>query len=318
MFVRKFALPLLAVFVAVGALRSEDAKDEGWLPLFNGKDTTGWKLRSEKTTVKKIVGADGKPIAGAKEGKVDTKDTVVDAKNKAIEGAKVAKIDGKDTPVDADGKPIKDAKIVKTGGRNAILGADGKEIKDAKVVTETEPNEMGWEVKNGELICSKPHHDNDIYTEKKFTDFELHVEFLATANSGVYLQGRYEIQVDNSFGVKPKVIEKDGKKVEELPNTMCGAIYSRIAPSKNMAKPPTEWQSFDVVFHGARGADGKVSQKARVTLVWNGEKVIDNAEIEGPTGAALDGKVTEPGPILLQGDHGKVTFRNVKIKPLAK
>ena len=58
-----------------------------------------------------------------------------------------------------------------------------------------------------------------------------------------------------------------------------------------MAKPPTEWQTFDVIFRGARGEKGKVTQKARVTLVWNGEKVIDNAEIDGPTGAALDGKV---------------------------
>jgi hypothetical protein len=83
-----------------------------------------------------------------------------------------------------------------------------------------------------------------------------------------------------------------------------------------MAKPPTEWQTFDVTFRGARGEKGKVTQKARVTLVWNGEKVIDNAEIEGPTGAALDSKVTEPGPILLQGDHGKVSFRNIKIRAL--
>ena len=67
---------------------------------------------------------------------------------------------------------------------------------------------------------------------------------------------------------------------------------------------------------GCPGERGKVTRKARVTLVWNGEKVIDDAEIDGPTGAALDGKVTEPGPLLLQGDHGKVAFKNVKIKPL--
>ncbi len=316
MFARKLALPLLVVFVIAGALRSEDTKEDGWVPLFNGKDTSGWKLRDEKITVKKIIGADGKVIAGAREAKVDTKDTVVDAKNKPIEGAKVAKIDGKDTPVDAEGKLIKDAKIIKTGGRNAIVGADGKEIADAKVVSEMVPNEMGWEARDGVLLCTKPHHGNDIYTEQKFTDFELHVEFQATSNSGVYLQGRYEIQVNNDFGVRPKIEEKDGKKVEVFPNTMCGAIYGRIAPSKNMSRPPMEWQSYDVVFHGARGDSGKVTQKARVTLVWNGEKVIDNAEIDGPTGAALDSKVTEPGPLLLQGDHGKVAYRNIKIKPL--
>src|SRR5262249_2016331 len=108
------------------------------------------------------------------------------------------------------------------------------------------------------------------------------------------------------------------QKIEVLPKTMCGAIYGRIAPNKNVAKAPTEWQTFDVTFRAARG-DGKViKEKARVTVVWNGEKVIDNAEIDGPTGAALVGKETEPGPVLLQGHHGKVSFRSVKIRPLAE
>jgi hypothetical protein len=81
-------------------------------------------------------------------------------------------------------------------------------------------------------------------------------------------------------------------------------------------KKAPEWNAFDVTYRAPRGKNGKVTQKARVTLIWNGEKVIDNGEISGPTGAALDSKVLEPGPILLQGDHGKVSFRNVKIKPL--
>jgi len=176
---------------------------------------------------------------------------------------------------------------------------------------------MGWTVKDGDLICSKPHQGNDLMTQQKFTDFELHIEFQATANSGVYLQGRYEIQVDNSFGAKPKIVEKDGQQVEVFDSHQCGAIYGQIAPSKNMARPPKEWQSFDVVFHGARGAQGKVTKKARVTLIWNGEKVIDDAPINGPTGGALDSRVTDPGPLLLQGDHGRVAFRNIRIRPLS-
>ena len=140
-------------------------------------------------------------------------------------------------------------------------------------------------------------------------DFQLHVEFLGTGNSGVYLQGRYEIQIDNSVNEKPKIEEIGGKKVEVFSKTQCGALYGQIAPSKNMAKKPTEWQTYDIVFHGARGEKGKVIKKARVTLVWNGEKVLDDVEI--PNGTAID-----PGPVLLQGDHGKVTFRNIKIKPL--
>src|SRR5262249_52255008 len=184
------------------------------------------------------------------------------------------KIDGKIVPVDTDGNRIKGAKIQRTGGRDAIVGPDGKEIREAKAVTEERTNPTGgWKVEQGVLICGTGPRGSDIYTEKKFTDFELHVEFQATANSGVYLLGLYEIQVDNSKNVKPTVTEKDGQKIESLPKTMCGAIYGRIAPSKNMAKGPKEWQTFDVRFLAARGDGKKVKEKARVTLVWNGEKV---------------------------------------------
>jgi hypothetical protein len=235
---------------------------------------------------------------------------VVDAKNQPIKDAKVAEVGGKKTPVDAKGEPIKDAKIQKTGGRDAIVGADGKELKDAKAVQETVPNPTGgWKVENDLLICGNGPRGVDLFTQQKFADFQLHVEFLGTGNSGVYLQGRYEIQIDNSYKAKPKIEEIDGKKVEVYDKTICGALYGQIAPSKNMAKPPTEWQTFDITFHAPRGEKGKVSKKARVTVVWNGEKVIDDAEV--PNGTALD-----PGPVLLQGDHGKVTFRNIKIKPL--
>ena len=151
--------------------------------------------------------------------------------------------------------------------------------------------------------CSIGHHDR----RAVITRAELNAE---------QLQGRYEIQVDNSYKAKPKWVEKGGEKVAVWDTHQCGAIYGRIAPSKNMARPPKEWQSFHVKFRGARGTKGKVTQKARVTLVWNGETVIDNAEIDGPTGGALDNRVTEPGPLLLQGDHGRVAFRNIKIRPL--
>jgi len=300
----------LALLVLVGPLFSAD-KEDGWIVLFNGKDLTGWKLKSDKYTVTKLVDAEGKEIKGAKKAKLDQKDTVVDAKNKPIEGAKIAMIEKKDVAVDAEGKPIPGAKIIKTGGRDAIVGADGKELKDARAVTETLPNPTGgWKVQDGTLSCGNGPKGSDLFTEQKFDDFQLHVEFLATSNSGVYLQGRYEIQVDNSFGAKPKIEEVEGKKVEVLSKQQCGALYGRIAPSKNMAKPPTEWQTFDVTFRAPRGDKGKVTKNAHVVLVWNGEKVID-ADI--PNGTSLD-----PGPILLQGDHGKVTFRNIKIKPLSK
>jgi hypothetical protein len=299
-------LPALVVVLATGAAGRSEGEDNGtpWEVLFNGKDTGGWKLRADKVTITKFVDAEGKVIASAKRAKLDQKEVARDAKNKDIPGAKVEIKDGKQVVVDGAGNVLAGARIAKVGGRVAIVDAKGEEIKDAKAVGESVPNSSGWTVVVETLMCIKPHGGNDLLTEKKFNDFELHVEFQATSNSGVYLQGRYEIQIDNSFGRKPT-------------KTSCGAIYGRIAPSKNMAKKPTEWQSYRVFFRAPRGTDGKVTEKARVTLIWNGEKVIDDTEIDGPTGAALDGKVLEPGPILLQGDHGKVAFRNVRIRPLA-
>jgi hypothetical protein len=260
---------------------------------------------------------DHEEVPGAKKAKVDQKEVAVDAKNKPLPDANIATQGKKKVVVDASGKAIAGAKVAKVGGRDAIVDKTGKEIEKATAKTSTGPNPVGWMVKDGELLCHQPHGGNDLLTEHQFTDFELHIEFQATSNSGVYLQGRYEIQVDNSYNAKPKYVEKGGQKVAVWDSHQCGAIYGLIAPSKNMAKPPKEWQSFDVTFRGARGTPGKVTQKARVTLVWNGEKVIDDAEIDRPTGAALDGNVTAPGPLLLQGDHGKVAYRNIKIRPLA-
>ena len=270
----------------------------------SGKSTLLGLLAGLDTPSEGEIFCDGKVIEGAKIAKVDFKEEARDAKNKVIAGARIRVRDGKNIVVDVEGKVIAKARIARVGGRNAIVNKKGEEIMGARQVSETVPNKSGWTVLGNELICSAPHGGNDLLTLKKFTDFELHVEFLATSNSGVYLQGRYEIQVDNSFGQKPGLHS-------------CGAIYGRIAPSKNMAKKPTEWQTYQVQFRAPRGKDGKVTEKARVTLIWNGEKVIDNGEIQGPTGAALDGKVLEPGPILLQGDHGRVAFRNIKIRPLS-
>jgi hypothetical protein len=307
-------LPAVLILAAVGTVPGQDK--DSWIMLFNDKDTTGWKLRQEKVTVTRYLDATGAAIDGAKKVKLDQKEVAQDAKGKEIADAKIVTKDNKKIVVDAEGNAIAGAKVAKVGGRDAIVNKTGEEVKDAKAVQETGPNPMGWIVEKGELICDKPHGGNDLVSDQKFTDFELHIEFQATSNSGVYLQGRYEIQVDNAYGVKPKIVEKDGKKIETLDTHQCGAIYGLIAPSKNMAKMPKEWQSYDVIFRGARGEAGKVTEKARVTLIWNGEKVIDDAEISGPTGAALDSKVTEPGPLLLQGDHGKVAFRNIKIRPL--
>lgn len=164
--------------------------------------------------------------------------------------------------------------------------------------------ENRWKAQEGVLINEG--RGTDLVTEMTFADHELHVEFRVPerGNSGVYLQGRYEIQVSDAFN-KPV-----GKH-------MCGAIYGKIAPRVNAAKPAGEWQSFDVKFIAPRtDGDGNVTQKARITVIWNGVNVIDDAEIDGLTGGAIDDKVGAPGPLMLQGNHTAVGYRNIRILPL--
>src|SRR5215204_2842434 len=114
------AMAALAVLLAASAvmLDAQEKKDDGWIVLFNGKDTTGWKLRAEKIQVAKFFDSDGKPIAGAKKAKLDQTEVARDSKNKDIAGAKIVVKDGKKIVVDGDGKPIEKAKVAKTGGRD--------------------------------------------------------------------------------------------------------------------------------------------------------------------------------------------------------
>ena len=157
----------------------------------------------------------------------------------------------------------------------------------------------------------------DIVSRARFGDFQLHLEFLCgdspphvrgqgRANSGVFLQGRYEIQVLDSFGIAGPPGLGD-----------CGAIYNQSAPLVNASLPPTEWQSYDIIFRGPRfDANGAKTGNARVTVWQNGRVIHNNAEIPTQTGAALDEFYDQPGPLLLQ-DHGNdVRFRNLWILPL--
>jgi hypothetical protein len=146
-------------------------------------------------------------------------------------------------------------------------------------------------------------------SEPRFQDFTLHLEFLlsfmpqargqARANSGCYMQGRYEVQILDSFGL-------EGKHNE------CAGIYEVKAPSVNMCFPPLSWQTYDVEFTAPRfDENGKKTSNARMTVRHNGVLVHENVEVPGPTRAAPNKEGSEPGPIFLQ-DHGNpIRFRNV-------
>jgi hypothetical protein len=133
----------------------------------------------------------------------------------------------------------------------------------------------------------------DLVTERKFTDFKLHAEFRYPpgSNSGIYLRGRYEVQIEDNYGEEP-----ESHKI--------GGIYGFLTPSVNAAKKPGEWQTFDVELVGRV-----------VSVVFNGERIIDRQTIPGITGGALDSDEGAPGPIFLQGDHGPIEFRNIVITP---
>lgn len=148
-----------------------------------------------------------------------------------------------------------------------------------------------WVVENGVLKSAKS--GANIRTDKTFKDFKLHVEFRYPkgSNSGVYLRGRYEVQIEDSKGSEPWL-------------GGLGAIYGFLKPSDMVAKDAGEWQSYDITLIGRR-----------VTVVANGKMIIQDQEIPGITGGALDSNEGEPGPIYFQGDHGAIEFRNIVITP---
>lgn len=238
---------------------------EGWRPLFNGKDLTGWSFR-----------------------KPDAKQAWVVCSNVALDPADAARL----KPSGAGGSP--DAVL--------LCGGDGR--------------------------------GSDIMTDEHFYDYELYLEFTVPkgSNSGIYNRGLYEIQVFDSFGVTKPAFHD------------CGALYERAVPAVNLAKPPGEWQSFHITMKGKT-----------ISLVWNGESVYKDRDFrhgetdkgaferlmrenagkpaelqarleekdgrfvgffgEGGTRSGLGG-ADRPGPILIQGDHGPVAYRHLRIKPL--
>jgi|KBSMisStandDraft_5_1062788.scaffolds.fasta_scaffold03331_5 hypothetical protein len=197
------------------------------------------------------------------------------------------------TVINPDGKIF-----TMTGTRAPSLKRNSDPVWNEKVMLFNGKNLNGWhamgnnqwKVENSVMVS--PASGSNIATDQKFTDFKLHIEFRYPkgSNSGVYLRGRYEIQIVDSKGQDPS-------------RDLLGAIYGFLPPTDMMARDAGEWQSYDVELVGRL-----------VTLAVNGKTVICNQEIPGITGGAIDSQEGDPGPIMIQGDHGAIDFRNIWIQ----
>ena len=167
---------------------------------------------------------------------------------------------------------------------------DGKDLSGWKV---SDPKATAtWKVENGTLVS--PGHGAELISDAKFEDFKLHVEFNCApgSNSGIYLRGRYELQIEDDP-------EPEG------PTMRTGGVYGFLAASPEQPRKPGEWQTYDITLVGRV-----------ITVVQNGHTIIDQQEIPGITGGALDSNEGLPGPIYLQGSEaGHVAFRNITITP---
>src|SRR5215470_3477744 len=170
---------------------------------------------------------------------------------------------------------------------------NGKDLtgwKPAKSDSTTE-----WKVEDGAMVS--PGHGPELINSSQFEDFKLHVEFNIGqgANSGVYLRGRYEVQVEDN-------------SLQEPPSHHTGGIYGFVAASPEQPRKPGEWQAFDITLIGRT-----------ITVVQNGQTIINNYEIPGITGGALNSHEELPGPIYLQGsEDGHVMYRKIVLTPAVK
>jgi hypothetical protein len=148
-----------------------------------------------------------------------------------------------------------------------------------------------WSVVGGLMTNKTP--CADLISEQKFSDFKAHIEFqtVPNGNSGVYLRGRYEVQISDGFN-------------QVLDSLRMGAVYGWLKPVVNAARKPGEWQALDITLVGRK-----------VSVVFNGQTIIDNETIPGITGGALDSDEAAPGPLMLQGDHTRILYRKVEITP---
>lgn len=230
-----------------------DYKVDGSHLTFNLPRGTSWDLKAE----------DGKLTGSQKHGEATI----------SLSGVRAPEL--KSTPPKAWGKPRK--------------LFNGKSLDGWMPIGDTANSH--WVVQEGDLLNEK--HGANLESNDKFSDFKLHFEVNCPdeANSGFYMRGRYELQLE---------YEKEGT---EPPERGMGAIYGRLAPSVTLPRKVGQWESFDVTLVGRT-----------ITVTRDGTLTIDHKEIEGITGGALDANEGEPGPFYIQGDHtGGLRFRNITV-----
>ena len=314
---RYIAMPVFLVFVfnvisiasPVVFKPADSAKLEGRWDIdlqMNGKLYPSWlevELSGIKTLVGRYVGTGGsaRPISkiNFSDGKMhfvippqwdrSDNDMVFDAilEGDSLSGTMLA-ADGKTYHWVAHRAPALRRKNAVVWGKPIVL-FNGKDLKGWHA--EGGANQNQWIVENG--ILRSPHSGANLVSDQTFTDFKLHIEFRypKESNSGVYLRGRYEVQVEDDMGKAPT-------------SHLFSGVYGFLTPSDMMAKAAGEWQSYDITLAGRM-----------VTIMANGKTVICNQEIPGITGGALDSREGEPGPLMMQGDHGPVDYRNIIITP---
>ncbi len=210
-------------------------------------------------------------------------------------------------PAETCGAPPSDAAVLFNGtDKSSWVQKDGSPAR--------------WPVEKGALVCSSG--TGDIYSKQKIGSAQIHVEFAipympnqhdqARGNSGVYVQGRYEIQVLDSY---QNPTYADGS---------CGALYGQWPPLVNASRKPEQWQTYDIVFHAPKCTAGQVTTPGTLTLLHNGVLIQDHVTVQHPTPDPVDKNVCEPGPLRLQDHHHpavKLTFmrfRNIWYRPLGE
>jgi hypothetical protein len=196
---------------------------------------------------------------------------------------------------------------------DAIVLFDGKDLSRWESV---KGGPAPWKVVEGHIECVPG--SGDIRTRQQFGDVQLHIEWLVPqgtkgrsqerGNSGVFLQGLYEMQVLDSY------------KNETYADGMAGAIYGQYPPLVNASRAQGAWQAYDIIFHAAKVLDGKVVRPARVTAFFNGVLVQDGMDLIGPTGhkvlATYPGRLTDKGPLRLQDHNNIIQYRNIWVREL--